>query len=154
MLVQFEAGSVELNGESVDYTFSEDGELRIYLAELAPNSVYEITFRVHILLDAAGTTLTNTAILKGPQNEQGREIINEATVDIEIAPLGDIIGITPEVDLTRVHVLTINPHTDASHFFARFFEEWVNGNGIGANGRVNLNPLDHEGNPRITFEQV
>ncbi|MCL1924400.1 MAG: BspA family leucine-rich repeat surface protein, partial [Defluviitaleaceae bacterium] len=63
--------------------------------------------------------------------------------------------ITPQS--SNLRVLTINPHNNSNHFFARWFEEWVNGKG-GSNQRlsknINLNPLNSYGAPKITFEQV
>ncbi|MCL1925081.1 MAG: BspA family leucine-rich repeat surface protein [Defluviitaleaceae bacterium] len=61
------------------------------------------------------------------------------------------------IQSTNLRVLTINPHNNSNHFFARWFEEWVNGKG-GSNQRlsknINLNPLNSYGAPKITFEQV
>jgi len=57
----------------------------------------------------------------------------------------------------QIRVLTINPHNNASHTFARWFEGWVNGAG-GSNQNLernrNLNPLNQYGEPTIIFEQV
>lgn len=59
--------------------------------------------------------------------------------------------------LDEIRVLSINPHNNASHTFARFFREWVNGAG-GSNQNLhrnrNLNPLNSYGNPTIVFEEV
>ncbi|MCL1924282.1 MAG: hypothetical protein FWF50_01705, partial [Defluviitaleaceae bacterium] len=63
----------------------------------------------------------------------------------------------PQVTSSQIRILTINPHNNSNHFFARWFEEWVNGKG-GSNQRfsknINLNPLNAYGNPTIIFEQV
>jgi len=85
-LVDFIAGSLEINGEVADYSFnSTTGELRVILDPLA-NGVTEITFEVTVRPEAAGETVVNVATLEVPSDSNVQQPGPTPGVEVEIAP--------------------------------------------------------------------
>jgi len=107
-LVDFVAGSVEVNGTAHAYNFNATtGELRVVLNPLAVGNT-NVTFDVVVREDAAGETVTNVAVLEVPEDSDFPTPPPTPPVDVEIYPEDpDVLRsptITKEANVTTAEV--------------------------------------------------
>jgi len=85
-LVEFVEGSLKIDGVEIAITPDKEGLLSIPLAELLEGDTV-ITFSVTVLEAAAGQTVKNTAILKGPEEDGERPPFGADEVEVGIDPI-------------------------------------------------------------------